>query len=295
MSTPFYVLNCEEEFEKKIIQKFVSEYQKGRTPNPCIDCNRYMKFEHLFKEGQKRDCEILVTGHYARVLFDENTQKYQLWKGMDRSKDQSYVLYSLSQEQLAHIQFPLGVFSKEQIREIAVKNNLINATKKDSQDICFVEGGDYASIIEQYTGEVIGSGNFVNENGKILGTHQGYYNFTIGQRRGLGIAAANPLYVIRICPEKNQVVLGDLEDLHITDFYATDVNWIDEIGPTDSLNCTIRVRYQQKEVAAIVTYEREGFWKIKVEEAIRAVTRGQAVVFYKNDQVLGGGTLSQIN
>jgi len=291
LNVPFYVMNYEQEFEEKVIRKFVAEYQEGRTPNPCIDCNRYMKFDHLFQQGLSLGCDVIVTGHYASVHYNEQTQKYELSKGVDPSKDQSYVLYSLSQEQLAHIQFPLGSYTKEQIREIAIEHEFLNAKKPDSQDICFVEGGDYGSVIQQYTGNTISEGTFIDCQGNRLGTHQGYYNFTIGQRRGLGIAAAQPLYVIEIRPESNQVVLGQIEDLYVSEFKAAQVSWISGIEPDKELICTVRARYHQKETAAIVHKGENGLWIIKTDEAIRAVTKGQAVVFYQDQQVIGGGTL----
>lgn len=291
LKVPFHLLNYEQEFEEKVIRKFVKEYQEGRTPNPCIDCNRNMKFDHLFQEGLSLGCDTIVTGHYASVRYDEQTQKYQLFKGVDHSKDQSYVLYSLSQDQLARIQFPLGSYTKEQIREIALKNDFINAKKPDSQDICFVEGGDYANIIEQYTGDTIGEGTFIDKHGKVLGYHKGFYNFTIGQRRGLGIAAPKSLYVLEIRSDSNEVVLGQLEDLYIAEFKAKDVNWISGIAPTKDLRCSVRARYHQKETAATVVKGENGCWNIKTDEPIRAVTKGQAVVFYLDQQVLGGGTI----
>ena len=291
LNVPYYVMNYEQEFEEKVIRKFVSEYQEGRTPNPCIDCNRYMKFDHLFQLGLNLGCDMIVTGHYASVRYNEQTQKYELYKGVDPSKDQSYVLYSLSQEQLAHIQFPLGSYTKEQIREIAIEHHFLNAKKPDSQDICFVEGGDYGRIIQQYTGDTIGEGTFIDNQGKILGSHKGFYNFTIGQRRGLGIAAAKSLYVLEIRPETNQVVLGQLEELFLDEFDAKEVSWISGIEPTEKLICTVRARYHQKETSATVIKGENDCWKIKTVEPIRAVTKGQAVVFYQDGQVLGGGTL----
>ena len=198
---PYYVFNFTANFEKEVMDRFVCAYEKGWTPNPCIDCNRYLKFEKLYLRMQEMQMDTIVTGHYARVVYDEASGRYLLKKGLDNSKDQSYVLYNLTQEQLAHTQFPVGELSKHEVREIAEANGFINADKPDSQDICFVPDGDYAGFIERYTGKTSRTGAFLNTAGEPIGTHRGVIHYTIGQRKGLGISAPHPLYVCGICPE----------------------------------------------------------------------------------------------
>ena len=218
----FYVFNFTDDFRNTVIRSFVESYQNGITPNPCIDCNRYMKFGKLFDRAKILDCNCVVTGHYARI--EEQDGRYVLKKAIDATKDQSYVLYAMTQEQLAHTRFPLGNLSKTRVRALAEQNGFVNADKPDSQDICFVPNGDYAHIIELQTGCKAAAGNFVDQCGNVLGTHRGVIHYTIGQRKGLGIAAGEPLYVCRICPKSNTVVLGRNEDLFSTEANAMDFN-----------------------------------------------------------------------
>lgn len=210
---PYYVFNFKAEFQSKVIDKFVHCYKCGMTPNPCIDCNRYLKFEELYRRAKILGCDVIVTGHYARIQLDEATGKYQLLKGVDDAKDQSYVLYHMTQEQLAHTAFPLGEYTKDEIREKAKAYNLLNARKKDSQDICFIPDGNHKKFIEKYTGEKIGEGNFVDIHGKVVGHHQGYYRYTIGQRKGINVNREGKHYVLEIRPETNEVVVEQLQKL----------------------------------------------------------------------------------
>ena len=285
----FYVFNFTDDFRNTVIRRFVESYQNGITPNPCIDCNRYMKFGKLFDRAKILDCDCVVTGHYARI--EERDGRYVLKKAIDATKDQSYVLYAMTQDQLAHTRFPLGDLCKTHVRALAEQNGFVNADKPDSQDICFVPNGDYAHIIELQTGCKAAAGNFVDRCGNVLGTHRGVIHYTIGQRKGLGIAAGEPLYVCRICPQSNTVVLGRNEDLFSTEADAADFNWISGESPKQAIRCKVKIRYRQAEQWATVTPCDEHDVHISFDDPQRAVTPGQAAVLYDGDIVLGGGTI----
>ena len=285
----FYVFNFTDDFRNTVIRRFVESYQNGITPNPCIDCNRYMKFGKLFDRAKILDCDCVVTGHYARI--EERDGRYVLKKAIDATKDQSYVLYAMTQDQLAHTRFPLGDLCKTHVRALAEQNGFVNADKPDSQDICFVPNGDYAHIIELQTGCKAAAGNFVDRCGNVLGTHRGVIHYTIGQRKGLGIAAGEPLYVCRICPQSNTVVLGRNEDLFSTEADAMDFNWISGESLKQAIRCKVKIRYRQAEQWATVTPCDEHDVHISFDDPQRAVTPGQAAVLYDGDIVLGGGTI----
>lgn len=285
----FYVFNFTDDFRNTVIRRFVESYQNGITPNPCIDCNRYMKFGKLFDRAKILDCDCVVTGHYARI--EERDGRYVLKKAIDATKDQSYVLYAMTQDQLAHTRFPLGNLCKTRVRALAEQNGFVNADKPDSQDICFVPNGDYAHIIELQTGCKAAAGNFVDRCGNVLGTHRGVIHYTIGQRKGLGIAAGEPLYVCRICPKSNTVVLGRNEDLFSTEADAMDFNWISGESPKQAIRCRVKIRYRQAGQWATVTPCGEHDVHISFDDPQRAVTPGQAAVLYDGDIVLGGGTI----
>lgn len=285
---PYYVFNFKDSFKEKVMDKFVESYKCGCTPNPCIDCNRYLKFAGLYQRAKELECDVIVTGHYVRVA--QEGEQFHLLKGVDAGKDQSYVLYNLTPEQLAHTEFPLGGMEKDQVRKIAEENGLINARKKESQDICFIPDGNYRNFIEK-TGEIkVGTGDFVDKDGNVIGQHQGYYQYTIGQRKGLGISAKSPYYVVEIIPEKNQVVLGSNEDLFHTELVADDFNWIERGIPAGS-PVQAKVRYGHKAAAAVYEILEDGKVAVRFEEPQRAFTKGQAVVLYQGDMVLGGGTI----
>ncbi|MBQ9156861.1 MAG: tRNA 2-thiouridine(34) synthase MnmA [Eubacterium sp.] len=284
---PYYVFNFKEDFREKVIDPFIRSYQCGMTPNPCIECNRHLKFEHLYRRAEALGCDVIVTGHYARITKDE--EGYHLLKGLDGKKDQSYVLYSLTQDQLAHTCFPLGDYSKEEIRHIAQEQGFYNAAKRDSQDICFIPDGDYRSFIEETTGHKNVPGDFVDKEGNVIGPHKGYVCYTIGQRRGLGISAPSPYYVIDIIPDQNKVVLGSNEDLFRTDLIADDFNWIEDVEADELIKA--RIRYHQAEKEANVKKLEDGRVAVHFLEPQRAITRGQAVVIYRGDHVAGGGTI----
>lgn len=289
LSIPHLVFDFCNEFKKEIITRFIGEYQDGATPNPCAYCNRYIKFGELINKMKELGFDKIVTGHYAKVTFENG--RYWLKKAEDETKDQSYFLYSLTQEQLSHIVLPLGDYSKDEIRKIASENGFVTAHKGDSQDICFVPDGDYAAFIEENTGKVYPDGDFVDLNGKVLGTHKGIIRYTIGQRKGLGLALPHPMYVCEKNVEENKVVLCKDEELFSAEFFADDFNWIAFDKPQDSIRCLARVRYRHKEQPAIVTPLEDGRVKIVFDEPQRAIAKGQIVVLYDGDTVLGGGTI----
>lgn len=288
LDMPYYVFNFKDEFEQKVIDKFIKTYEIGGTPNPCIDCNRYLKFEKLMQRMKELKYDYVVTGHYADIEYKDG--RYLLKKGKDLTKDQSYVLYSLTQFQLEHTLFPLGKYSKDEIREVAEQNGFINAKKKDSQDICFVPDGDYAKFIENHSAKKYAKGDFVDKNGNVLGEHNGIIRYTIGQRKGLNIALGHPVYVISKDIEKNEVVLGANDDLFTDKLVAIDFNWIIE-KPKSSIKCFAKTRYNMKEVPCTVVSKSDDEVEVVFDNPVRAVTSGQAVVLYDGDYVLGGGTI----
>ena len=291
MGIRYYVFNFSERFKEDVMDRFVDAYEHGATPNPCIDCNRYLKFDKMFQRMRELEYDYIVTGHYARVEYDEEKNRYLLKKAVDDTKDQSYVLYMLTQEQLAHISLPLGVLRKTEVREIAEKHGFVNARKHDSQDICFVPDGDYAKFIEQYTGRKSIPGDFVDTEGNILGKHKGIIHYTLGQRRGLGIPAASRLYVCDISPKTNQVVLGNNEDLFHSELTATKVNLISCESLKEPMRLKAKIRYRHPEQEAVAWQTEDGVLHVRFDKPQRAITRGQAVVLYDGDIVVGGGVI----
>ena len=289
LGMPFYVFNFTVAFRNTVIRKFIESYEKGITPNPCIDCNRYMKFDKLFERAKILGCDYIVTGHYAKI--EEKDGKFVLKKAVDETKDQSYVLYSMTQEQLTHTMFPLGNMRKAEVREIAEQNGFINANKPDSQDICFVPNGDYASIIEMHTGKRSLEGNLVDKQGKVIGRHKGVIHYTVGQRKGLGISSTEPLYVCNICPKDGNVILGSNDDLFSRETDVSDFNWISGEVPKSKFRCKAKIRYRQSEQWATVIPTGADTVHIVFDEPQRAITPGQAAVLYDGDTVLGGGTI----
>ena len=293
MDIPYEVLDFTADFQEKIIDKFIRVYEAGGTPNPCIDCNRYMKFDHLLRWAEAHGLDHVVTGHYARVEQDEATGRWLLKKGLDESKDQSYVLYNLTQEQLAHVRLPLGGLHKSEVRAIAEQQHFVNARKHDSQDICFVPDGDYARFMEDFTGKHYPAGDFLDESGRVVGTHNGAVRYTIGQRKGLGLAMGAPVYVCGKDMQANTVTVGPEEMLFDRIVYADEVNWIAIPELTGPLRVTARTRYHQVEQAATV-YPAECGFRLEFDQPQRAPTPGQAVVLYQGDTVLGGGTITRV-
>lgn len=289
LGMPYYVFNFQDDFKEKIIDKFIRSYQCGRTPNPCIDCNRYMKFDKLFERAKVLGCDYIVTGHYARIEFYDG--KYHLLKAIDDTKDQSYVLYGMNQYQLEHTKFPLGGMRKTETRALAEEGGFINADKPDSQDICFVPDGDYASVIEKYSGTVEKPGKFVDTNGNVLGEHKGITHYTIGQRKGLGLPMKHPVYVQKIDVERNEVVLGTNEELFKCELTASEMNWLSGSAPAGDLRCSAKIRYRHAEQPCTVTPVGEDRISLVFDEPQRAITPGQAVVLYCGDEVIGGGII----
>ena len=285
----YYVFNFSDDFKGQVIDRFISSYERGATPNPCIDCNRYLKFERLYERARILGCDAIVTGHYARI--EQENGRWLLKKSLDESKDQSYVLYSLTQDQLAHTRLPLGAMHKSETRRIAEEQGFYNADKPDSQDICFVPDGDYARFMEDFTGKHYPAGDFLDENGKKVGTHNGAVRYTIGQRKGLGLAMGAPVYVCAKDMQANTVTVGPEENLFDRIVYADEVNWITIPELTVPLRVTARTRYHQTEQAATVYPAGEGQFRLEFDQPQRAPTPGQAVVLYQGDVVLGGGTI----
>jgi tRNA-specific 2-thiouridylase len=289
LSMPFYIFPLKEEFKAQVIDKFIEFYENGKTPNPCVECNRTLKFGAMMDKMHELNADFVVTGHYARVVRENG--EYKLKKAIDESKDQSYFLYMLTQEQLAHIKFPLGEYSKPEIRQIAEENDLITARKKDSQDICFVPDGDYVSFIKNYNNKEYPKGQFIHKTGFSFGEHKGIVNYTIGQRKGLGIAYKNPLYVLNIDPETNNVILGDNEELFTDTVVAKNVNIISGKAITEPIRVLARVRYRHKEQPALAWQDENGYLYVKFDEPQRAITKGQSLVIFDCDTVLGGGEI----
>ena len=287
----FYVFNETERFARDVMDRFVAEYCAGRTPNPCIDCNRCLKFGALLERALLLGYDYLATGHYARVKLDEASGKYRLLRGRDRSKDQSYVLYQLGQHQLAHLLLPVGEYDKPSIRRSARQAGLINADKSDSQDICFVPDGDYTRFLQEYGGVKMIPGDFVDRAGHVLGRHKGLPCYTTGQRKGLGVSAGKHVYVLRKNAQDNTILLGDNEELFTSVLTADRVNWISGETPASPLRVTAKTRYSQTEAAATVHPLPDGRIRVEFDVPQRAITAGQAVVLYDGEQVLGGGTI----
>jgi tRNA-specific 2-thiouridylase len=298
---PFYVLNLERDFERDVVQPFVSSYLNGETPIPCVSCNSRLKFASLDRLAVSLGCEKVATGHYARVEFDSVSNRYKLLRGRNEQKDQSYFLWELTQAQLSRALFPLGEMSKPEAREAARQHNLIGvAEKKESQEICFVPDGNYAGFIDRYlehenaTERLPGAGEIVDTSGRVIGRHEGIHRYTIGQRRGMGIANERALYVISIDADKNRVTAGSSEELLSTDFTVAGVNWIafgdlKESGPKEPVRAEVRVRYRHTAAPATITPLDNGRARIVFDEPQRAITPGQASVFYRGDEVIGGG------
>lgn len=291
LGMPYYVFNFTDAFRDTVIRKFAESYEKGVTPNPCIDCNRYMKFEKLYSRAKILGCDHVVTGHYARIEYADG--RYLLKKGLDETKEQSYVLYSMTQEQLARTVFPLGDMRKTEVRRIADECGFCNAKKPDSQDICFVPNGSYASVIELQTGKVSAGGDFIDKHGNVLGRHKGVVHYTIGQRKGIGLSLPEPMYVGGIDVKKNTVTLVSERELYSKQARAGDFNWISGEAPTGAIRCKAKVRYRHPEQWATVIPEGDSAAQIIFDEPQRAITPGQAAVLYDGDIVLGGGTIEK--
>ena len=293
LGIPYFIFHYENEFTEKVIEPFVASYERGETPNPCINCNRHLKFHSLYQRAKEMGCGYIVTGHYARIT--EEKGHFYLRKAVDPDKDQSYVLYDLKEEQLAHTLFPLGDHRKEETRAIASEMGFVNAKKKESQDICFVPDGDYGAMICRFRGKEYPEGPFLDMEGNQLGIHKGIIHYTIGQRRGLGIPADRRLYVVKLDIRRNAVILGDDKDLYRRGLVIRNFHWITGEIPSGEMRCTAKIRYQKKEAPAVLQLpEKEGGTaRLLFDEPQRAITPGQSAVCYDGDIVLGGGIIQQ--
>ena len=288
---PHITYNQKEEFKCKVIDNFIDEYSKQRTPNPCIECNKYMKFGAMYEKAKELGCEYIATGHYAKMEYSEEYKKYVLKKSNNLAKDQSYVLYSMPKELLGKVLFPLGEFAtKDEVRKIAEENNLKTANKPDSEDICFIPDGNYKKFLENNSGLKQKEGNIVTKTGEVLGKHKGLYRYTIGQRKGLGISYKVPLFVIGFNSKKNELIVGEEKELYRKEFMVNEVNLllVDEIK--EPMEVEVKTRYSSKNAKAIITSENENI-KVVLQEPQKAITPGQSAVFYKDDIVIGGGKI----
>jgi len=305
LGIPYYVVNHEERFERDVVRPFVEEYLAGRTPIPCSLCNNHLKFDQLLIVAQQIGADQIATGHYARISFDDQLGRWLLKRPADRSKDQTYFLFGLTQEQLSRTLFPLGNMTKPEVREVARKHSLVIAEKPDSQEICFVPGGDYKRFIDAYLseqGEQLPdtSGELVTTDGKVLGHHEGVHNFTVGQRKGLGVATGSPLYVININGAEGKVTVGENDDLLSRTLIARDLNWIAVDGLHDSgaeantpMRVTAKIRHRHEPASAVLENAPNGEVRVTFDQPQRAITPGQAVVFYDGDIVVGGGWIAE--
>ena len=291
MDIPYEVLDFTMDFKSCVMEKFVRTYEAGGTPNPCIDCNRYLKFDSLLRFAREKGLEYIVTGHYARIGYDEASGRYLLKKALDLSKDQSYVLYMLTQEQLSHTLLPLGDMTKAQTRQIAAEQGFCNARKHDSQDICFVPGGDYTAFLTAYTGKELEPGDFLNTQGQVVGRHRGAVCYTIGQRKGLGLAMGEPVYVCAKDMAAKTVTVGPNEALFSRELWAKDWVFFPFEQLTEPLAVTAKIRHSQFDRKATVYPEADGLARVVFDEPQRAISPGQAVVLYQGEMVIGGGTI----
>ena len=288
----YQIYHYEAEFKENVIEPFVCSYERGETPNPCIRCNKYLKFDILYQKGREMGFDYIVTGHYARI--EEKDGHFYLLKAKDLNKDQSYVLYDLTEEQLSHTFFPLGEYTKTEARGIAEGKEFVTSHKSESQDICFVPDGDYEAMIKRYRGKEYPKGDFVDVNGNVLGQHKGIIGYTIGQRRGLGIPDKKRLYVTKLDVQNNQVVLGDNEDLFKREVHIRDFHWITGEAPENEFRCSAKIRYRHKEQPGVCNINNDGSAIFTFDEPQRAITPGQSAVLYDGDYVLGGGIISNI-
>lgn len=288
---PHYVVNFRNDFKSQVIDYFVEEYTKGKTPNPCIACNRYVKWESMLHKALQLGADYIATGHYAKIVYLSESGRYALKLSSAVGKDQTYALYNLTQEQLKHTLMPLGDYNKEQIRKIAEDIGLSVASKPDSQEICFIPDNNYGKYIEQNYNYPIHTGNFIDTKGNILGKHKGIIHYTVGQRKGLGISFGKPMYVVEIRPNTNEVVLGENKDIFQNVVYADKLNFMKFEALKDSMKASAKIRYSHKPSSCIISMHNEKIIRCEFEEPERAITPGQAVVFYDKDIVVGGGTI----
>jgi tRNA-specific 2-thiouridylase len=294
LGIPFHVFHLREEFENEIIRYFCDEYTKGRTPNPCILCNERVKFGSFLKKALEWNADYLSTGHYARLEFNEDLKQYLLKKGVDRRKDQSYVLFSLKQDQLRYILFPLGEYQKEEIRRKAFHLGLRVHDKPESQEVCFIQETSYHPFLQEKLRESIEPGPIMDQKGNVLGTHKGIPFYTIGQRRGLGLAKGKPLYVIGIDRRKNAIIVGGEKEVYGDTFIVDSVNWLNCREVTSSFSAQVKIRYNHPGSEAVISPKEKGELEVKFKSPQKAITPGQAAVFYEGERVLGGGWIKEV-
>lgn len=290
LDIPYYVMNFRKEFQEQVIDYFTREYLEGRTPNPCIACNRYVKWESLLKRSLEIGADYIATGHYARVEQLPNG-RYAIRNSVTAKKDQTYALYNLTQEQLARTLMPVGAYTKDEIRKIAEEAGLLVAHKKDSQEICFVPDNDYAGFIKNSTGKTIPKGNFVLADGKVIGEHQGIIHYTIGQRKGLNLSMGHPVFVTKIRPDSNEVVIGENEDLFVNTLICDRVNFMAMEGLDGEVHLKAKIRYNHPGAECVISPAEDGKVRVTFDQPQRAITPGQAVVFYQGEYVAGGGII----
>ena len=291
---PHYVLNFKDIFEQTVIDNFIDEYRHGRTPNPCVRCNRFVKFEALLQKARALGADYIATGHYSRIVFDEQRGRWLLKRGIDHSKDQSYALYAMTQDQLAHTLMPLGGMAKDETRRLAADLGLAVASKPDSQEICFVEGRDYPGFLRRTVPEIATPGPILDTSGTVLGEHKGIAFYTVGQRRRLGIAAGEPRYVVAIDAERNAVIIGGNDDLLASELAATEMNLILFEKLAGTIAVTAKIRYNMKDSEALLLPRDDNKALVRFDRPQRAITPGQAVVCYDGENVVGGGTIDSV-
>ena len=286
-----YVFNFKDLFRTEVIDRFAEGYINGETPNPCIECNRHIKFDKMLRRAKELGFDRIATGHYAKSVYNEDSGRYNLNRSADKKKDQTYVLYNMTQEQLSHTVFPLWGSNKDENRKLAENNGLVNARKPDSQDICFVPGGDYAGFIRSYTGKTFPDGDFIDENNNITGRHTGIINYTIGQRKGLGTAFGKPMYVCGKDAVSNTVTLGENVSLYSDTVTADDINLISVSGITGKMRITAKTRYNMPDMPGELTVYKDSMLRVRFDSPQRAAAKGQALVIYDGDTVVGGGKI----
>ncbi|MDQ6695611.1 MAG: tRNA 2-thiouridine(34) synthase MnmA [Chloroflexota bacterium] len=293
LGVPFYVLDFEGDFRKTVIDNFISEYSRGRTPYPCLMCNRYVKFDSLLKRAAQLGADHLATGHYGRITYDETANRYALRRALDPTKDQSYVLYHLGQDELSKLLLPLGEHAKTHVREMSAERNLVTADKPDSQEICFIPSNNYRGFLEKVSPGMARPGAMLDTAGRAVGTHTGVPNYTIGQRKGLGALGAQPYFVTELRPEENVVVVGTDSDLRSDALTADDMHWTSGQAPAEPFRANVKIRYRAAEVPATVSPLDGRRIRVEFDTPQRAVTPGQAAVIYMDDRVIGGGTIER--
>ena len=293
LEIPHYVMNFRDIFERKVINYFVDEYLQGRTPNPCVACNKFIKFDEFLKKAHELGADYIATGHYAKIEKDSITDRYLMKRAIDMKKDQTYFLYNMTQYQLEHTLMPLGGYTKEKVREVAEKIDLNVFNKPDSEEICFIPDNDHGRFIKERAPEKVLPGKFVDKDGNVLGEHKGIVYYTVGQRKGLGIALGKRMFIQKIIPEENLIVLGDEEEIFKNKLFASELNIIPYEKLPSKLDITAKVRYSMKESKAILTPSEDGAI-LEFKEPQRAITKGQSVVFYNGDIVVGGGTIKKV-